>query len=272
MKDADVDCFVTDKGFQCVARPGSVIFRSSQFLEEESLEGHSTTLSEHVAQLDAARALLRENAVNVAALVQQGELLSSDWPPPLLASAAITEAAVDAPLNLAANWQAPFSLAQDAPAGARVLCQQGTADALLVQEPPPGGLPPPTNAWSVGSDLAWRYPQAVLSAGRSSDLLQRPHFCCAALGCELMTVPVGTEGCVPALGSSTVGAAKAKCELGCSTEVLQELRPDAVCFEQGTCAPTRRAATTGLCYASREVCLVAAAQSAALQSVGTTYA
>ena len=157
----------------------------------------------------------------------------------------------------------------------------------------------PSSAWTVGSELSTRFPQAVLAGPQQQEaslasalftvqnnssqnltLAERggnfqAHFCCAGKenGCVLQAVPPDTKGCHRVSGVDMLGAAEAKCLMNCTGEVFQELRPDAVCFKHGECEATRRwqVGERAQCYASQEVCQVATAQSRAMNVHGSTY-
>lgn len=176
----------------------------------------------------------------------------------------------------------------------------GSLDWL--QQAPPFGYvnvntQTPVNAWTLNNELAWRFPQAVLTGPPQPDVTlseaiftvqnnsknitldsqpgMQAHFCCNGRdrGCMLQAVREGTKGCYPVLGVDMLGAAESKCQLNCTGEIFQELRPDAVCFQEGSCNAIRRwqIGNKAACYASQEVCQVATAQARALNVLGSTY-
>jgi len=322
---ADLDCYApTGDSFICVARPGGAAWMEPD--QTESKGGGAYALADTPAALPTQDAVggrggsATADRIDALAQQQRYELLGQQVATSLADTGwANSELAVDQ------AWGSPFS------AQARLL---GDGSALIARTPGPGdrllsttqlsaaqrvalaardapvvgaldwlqqGDPlgfvdtqNPVSSWSVGSDLAWRFPQAVLSAPdrppttleetlkvlqgtpTTSHSSQAAHFCCQGRdrGCELKVVTNGTAGCQPVLGAEMLGAAEAKCELGCTGTLLEEMRPDALCFQHGDCRATRRweLGQKKPCYASLEVCQVASAQRNALLSVGSTYA
>lgn len=317
---ADIDCFSAVPGaFSCVTRdpasagmigaavaskPARDVARPMFNVRPDSKEDTSTSKQLQALAQQQKYRLLGQSVKNSSERVTAGNtqlLASNAWGSPFeggaqllgdgsaliaqdpgTASRLLTTASANRAQSLALE-------ARNAPVvGALDWLKQGTPLGYVDSQNP-------ATTWTVGNELASRFPQAVLAGPQQQDAtlsealytvqnspnnMQKnslaAHFCCQGRrrGCELQTVERGTPGCYPIHGADMLGAAEGKCLMNCTGELFQELRPDAVCFEHGDCQAKRRWEVGSLasCYASQDVCRVATAQSKAMDTIGSTYA
>ena len=325
--EASIDCFLPHKGnYMCVARSDTPLAQTALSWRgtpaastESSGKGGMPAASTESSSLEHRVALLEKR--------QQGALLGLQAASDMEATG--TEESERLWTSPDSGWGSPISaqvrylgdgsalIARSQSTGAKLLTTTDLSGAERIalaarnapvlsaldwlQRGDPLGFydsEQPLNAWSVGGELARRYPSYVLESndarGKASTepstvsealfalehALPRggspprrtAHYCCgkeSAGDCDLVSVERGTQGCTEIRSIDSLGAAKAHCARACGGAS----QTVSTCFDADTCELlSPEASRSRPCFADRLVCTTVRAQQDALRALGLTYA